>query len=148
MDVYSLSQVFVNAIVTTLGAFVPIFFLMYVHYWIRKISYRGTKTRLLKAREVYQKLVDINDEVIHKIYASAKITSFQELLDNPKDLAHLDKFQYARMVSYVNEQLDQKIKSLDRMNKMMLDMMYIDGYSFGTYLGTLLDKRFPDKNFK
>lgn len=148
MDIHSLFQTFVNAIVTTLGAFVPIFFLMYIHYSIRKISYRGTKKRLLKAHEVYQKLVNINDEVIQKIYTSAKVTSFQELLDNPKELAHLDKFQYARMVNYVNEQLDQKIKSLDKMNKMTLDMMYIDSYSFGIYLGTLLDKRFPDKNFK
>lgn len=148
MDISSFLTTFVNAIFVTLGAFVPVFCLMYAHYLIRKNSYKNTKQRFLKAREVYQKLVDINDEVIKNIYTSAGVTSFQELLENPKGLAHLNKLQYARMVSYVNEQLDQKIKSLNKMNRMTLDMMYIDGYDFRTYLGAILDKRFPDKRFR
>ena len=145
MDVSCLLTTFVNAVFSTLGAFVPVFGLMYIHYRIRKNYYKNIKQRLLKAREVYQKLVDINDEVIQKIYASTGVSSFQELLGNPKGLAHLDKLQYVRMVNYVNEQLDQKRKSLDKMNKMTSDMMYIDDYGFRTYLGALLDKRFPDK---
>jgi len=148
MDAYSLFVIFVNAIFATLGAFVPVFCLMYIHYRIRKSSYKNTKQRILKARDAYQSLVDINDKVIQEVYASAKVTNFQELLENPEGLANMDKLRYARLVNYVNEQLDQKIKSLEKINKMTLDTMYIDKYDFGTYLGTLLDKRFPDKRFQ
>ena len=147
MDACSLLKTFIDAIITTLGAFVPILFLMYIHYRVRKASYRKAKERLVKAREAYQGLVDINDKVVQEIYTSAGVRNFQELLDNPKGLSHLDKSQYAQMVNYVNKQLDQKVKSLDKMSRMALDMMYIDGYDFRTYLGALLDKRFPDKRF-
>jgi hypothetical protein len=148
MNACSLFQTFINAIITTLGAFVPIFFLMYVHYKIRKIKYLEEKKRLIEECEIYQKLVDINDEVIQKIYTSAKVTSFQELLDDPQELVYLDKFQYMRMVTYVNEQLNEKLKKMDRMNEMTVSIMYINSYNFGVYLATLLDKRFPDKGSK
>ncbi len=147
MDISSVFQTFINAIVTTIGAFIPIFFLMYIHYRIRKNSYRKTKTRLLKAREAYQKLVDISEDVMQKVFISANVKNFQELLDNPKGLSNLDKFQYAKIVNYVNENLDQKIKNLDKMTKITLDTMYIDSYDFTTYIGNILDKRFPDKRF-
>lgn len=147
MGFYWFAENFLNASVSALGAFVPALCLMYLHYCIRKNNYQRKKQGIIKMHEAYQKLVNINDEVIQKIYISAGVSNFHELLDNPIGLAHLDKFQYVRLVNYVNQQLDQKIKNFKSLNKMTMDMRYIDSYDFKTYLSSLLDKRFPDKRF-
>jgi len=148
---YTLFENFLNAIIytfgCTFGAFVPVFILMRVHFYVRKKAYQKRKQRITMAQKAYKELVAISNEAIQRAYKSAGVKNFQELLNDPEGLEHLDKLQYVRLVNYVNEKLDVKIKNLDKLNKLAIDMMYIENYNFKTYLSAILDKRFPEKKY-
>jgi hypothetical protein len=53
-----------------------------------------------------------------------------------------DNFQLFNMVK---ENIDDKLESQEKINDLLIEKIYLDNYSFKTYVSEILDKRFPSK---
>ncbi len=134
-----MTEIFFTGMISTIGAFIPVFILMYFHYRIRKSSYYDKKQMLIKLRDGYNQLAEINDVYINTVYKELGAKDYKDFLAKSNNLA---------LINSVNRELDTKTKNLDTANELILDISYIEDYNLKTYLGTLLDRRFPDKHFK
>lgn len=130
----------VSAIFSTVGAFIPISFLMLGHYFARKSSYRRRKELVKKSIEVSESMIKISDEVIERIYSGLGVTNYSEFIkkigSNPK----------TELVDMVNEHLGYKTKNREDILRLVLEERYLESYNLKTYIGNILDRRFPDED--
>jgi len=137
-------EIFLTGIFSATGAFVPVFLVMLTHFVLRKNAYKKYKDDLLKLDDGQKAITEISRNALEAIYHSVGTEDLEGLMTNES----IDRLKYSQLVRLANEHLAHIIKGTEKSNQILLDIGYIDSYNFGTYLGTLLDKRFPDKNFK
>ena len=137
-------EIFLTGIFSALGAFVPVFLVMCAHFVFRKYAYKKDKKLLLRANEAQEMITKISEDALKNIYASVGTEDLEGLMNR----SDLEKSRYVKLISLANEHLDHIIEGRKKTIETLMDISYIENYNFGTYLGTLLDKRFPDKNFK
>ena len=137
-------EIFLTGIFSALGAFVPVFIVMCVHFIFRKYAYKKDKELLLRANKAQEMITKISEDALKNIYASVGTENLEGLMNR----SDLEKSRYVKLISLANEHLDHIIEGRKQSIEVLMDISYIENYNFRTYLGTLLDKRFPDKNFK
>lgn len=137
-------EIFLTGIFSALGAFVPVFLLMCAHFIFRKYTYKKDKERLMKLSEVQEMITKMSEDALKNIYASVGTENLEGLMNR----SDLEKSRYVKLISLANEHLDHIIEGRNKSIKILSDISYIENYNFRIYLGTLLDKRFPDKDFK
>lgn len=142
MTICKIFEIFLTGIFSALGAFVPIFLVMCVHFLLRKRVYKKETEFLLKLEEYQKNITKISEDALKDIYKSVEVEDFQGLMNR----SDLEKSRYIKLISLANEHLNNLIKSREISNKTVVDISYLENYDFGTYLGSILDKRFPDKS--
>lgn len=133
---YFFLKIFLTAFISTIGAFVPILILMYIHFCVRKKYYKKKKEYLNKLRSMNDEIANISQKTIDYIYELMDVKNFEEFAKHPKNSTGL--------TNYVNELYKQKTHNTEEATHLILDIEYIKDYSFMTYISNLLDKRFPD----
>lgn len=137
-------EMFLSGFFSALGAFVPVFLVMYGHFVFRKYAYKKHKKLLMEASEAQEMIIKISENALKNIYASVGTENLEGLMNR----YDLEKSRYVKLISLANEHLDHIIKGRKKLIEVLMDISYIENYNFKIYFGTLLDKRFPDKNFK
>jgi|SRR3989339_178555 len=140
---YYFLKIFIDGIFTALGAFIPIFILMCIHFQIRKIDYRKRKNRIKKLIEVLQLMIDTSENAMEETYKIAEVKDYVELMNKMKKSANIS--QYIEFIDFVKKNFDIKIKNQTEITKYRLQINYIDDYNFKTYISDLLNNRFPEK---
>jgi hypothetical protein len=140
---YKALEIFLTGAISTLGAFVPIFLVMCGHFIFRKYAYNKNKQSLVKLNKCQNTITKISEDALENIYQSVGAENFEGLLNH----SGLEKMQHLKLITLANEHLNHIIEGRNKSIKILLDISYIESYNFKTYIGTLLDKRFPDKHF-
>ena len=136
--------IFFTAAISTIGAFLPILALMYFHFRLRKWTYRNRKIRLLKLKQAQEVINKINNDALMALYHSVGVDTYRALVESviSQPSNHWEK------IRFVQEHLDRDREGREKMFTITTDISYIENYNFKTYLGILLDKKFPDKESK
>ena len=138
---YHYIDILVVAMISTAGAFVPVFILMIIHYFVRKNEYRKQVQRYNVLIKEYESLIKINDKAIQTIYQSVGVKNGEELFKKMRNVS-ISASKYFELTDFIRKNLEQKIENQDKMNKMSVKKISLDSYNFGTYVSNLLDKRF------
>lgn len=132
-------NIFLTAAVSALGAFVPILFLLCIHFRFRTTYFKERKKRNIDLIEACNKLAGLSDVYIQAVYKETGAKDYRDFSQRIRDIA---------LITVVNRQLDEKIKNLENANELAIENNYIDTYDFKTYLGTILDRKYPDRYLK
>ena len=89
---YYFLKIFIDGIFTALGAFIPIFILMCIHFQIRKIDYRKRKNRIKKLIEVLQLMIDTSENAMEETYKIAEVKDYVELMNKMKKSANISQY--------------------------------------------------------
>lgn len=141
MTLYEAVVTFLTALISTIGAFVPIFILMCIHFLFRKRAYNAKRERLFKLKEAQEMINKINGDAIESIYKSVSVDNLKDFIDKSGTLG-ANRWE---AVSLIQNYLNEFRKGQESVLEMMLEISYLDEYGFMTYIGTLLNRHFPDK---
>jgi hypothetical protein len=125
---------------TAIGAFIPFFLLMIVHYLSRKSSYKSDIPRLNSALKSYKTLSELIDKEINFIYESAGVTDATEYFERMKH----NKVVLEAGIKSITKSLDESIKNSNKIADTIEEIEWKENYSFRTYLGGILERRFPE----
>lgn len=129
-------KIFLTAFISTIGAFVPVLILMYIHFCVRKKYYGKKEKYLNKLRNTNNEMADMYQKTIDHVYELMDVKNFEEFAKHPNNSTGL--------TDHVNELYKQKTHNTEEATHLFLDVQYMENYSFMTYISNLLDKRFPD----
>lgn len=136
---------FIKAIITTIGAFIPIFIIMYVHYRIRKSFYNKIKyssANMLKSAKDNK----LNIETfLNNLYEKFNAKNLLDLIDQLKTLPDEVKRE---IFSVASDWENQKLKADFEVMKMENEFNHFDKFSFKEYLSSILNQKFPDIYFR
>lgn len=142
MDLYICKaiEIFLTASISVIGAFLPIFILMYIHFVLRRRAYKEKKAGLIKLKQEQETKNSVNKKALHALYASVGVDDYRGLVEQviSQPSNHWEK------IGLVLEHLDRFHEGNKKLDRIIADIQYIENYNFKTYLGILLDKRFPD----
>ena len=114
---------------------------MYIHFSLRKRAYNEKKANLQKIKEGQELANKINKDALHALYASVGVDTYraavERVISEPSN--HWEKIRLIR------EHLDRFHEGDKKLSRINSDIYYINNYNFKTYLGILLDKRYPDR---
>jgi hypothetical protein len=133
-----------NGTGVTIGAFLPIFLLMYGHYLIRKSFYK-------KAKDFYKNMKDFNlkeqesaDRVLEKYYKHFNVNNQIELFEKVKT----EFKKYEDILKIVADQEHEKNKAKLELMKNEAEYNYLETYNFRDYIIGILQRKFPDNRFE
>ena len=110
----------VTASFSIVGAFIPTFILMYVHYLVRKSNYKERKQRLDIIIDVYRSMVKTNDEAIQAVYKSMDVNDYPSLLKKLKGDKEVSVSQCLESAEFIRKNFDQKRENQEKLRFMML----------------------------
>lgn len=141
-------KAFLVAIISAIGAFIPVLGVMYLHYRIRKNFYN-------QLRDGFQKELESLEERVSQYegYLSVhqKIHGFKDSQDlgfNPEIRKKLGQEEFERFFQYYTNLEKWRDSFRDEKLKKEIDINYIKNFNFKRYLIGLLNDRFPDRYFK
>lgn len=133
-----------NGVGVTIGAFLPIFLLMYGHYLIRKSFYK-------KAKDFYERMKDFNlkelesiEKILEKYYKHFEVNNQIELFEKLK--SEFEKNE--TILKIVADMEQEKNKANLELMKNEAEYNYLSSYSFKDYLIGILQRKFPDNRFE
>lgn len=135
-------ETFLKAVVSTIGAFVPVFILMYVHFRIRKNIYKRMRQLFVDSVSFYKKAKEDYQKELDKIYEQFEVTNLVDLMKKINGNVYITEI--AKVTGDLESQLSKnELEEIKEESK----LRHIDTYDFKTYLSSLLNKRFPDPYF-
>lgn len=142
-------DIFATAIVSTVGAFIPLLLVMYVHYRIRKAFYNGLKENLEKEVTRLSGLSGEYDGYMRKHRERFGFKDELDLVTNSEVKSRLGEDNARNIFSYYVGNLksfrDNFIKEKE---KKQTDLNFIVQYSFKRYIVGLLNDKFPEQYFE
>ncbi len=137
-------EIFLKAIVTTIGAFVPIFILMFTHFLIRKSFYKKAKPLYQNTVDFYKKSKTRAEDKLDKIYKKFNVSNLPEIINK----LILDFDINKEVLNLVSDLENQKSKDEFNILVEQNHLDHLESYSFKDYLVGLLNKNFADPHFE
>lgn len=135
----------VSAGFSTVGAFIPIFVLMVVHYFFRKKSYSYRIKRVDQMIEMNKKMADMMKDILNHMYRAFGTKDFNGFVTKIRQDKNVSPAKFQELITLADKHLTDQVKYRDSANKLNTEKSYLEGYDFKTYLGNILDRRFPDE---
>lgn len=137
------SKIFLTAIISSVGAFIPVFIVMYIHYRIRKDFYNKIKPSIKRDLYFEKKEQKIYSDSLDRIYKGWGVKDELELIDKGI-ISKISEGVMDLINDYINKKNDSDIRILKKEN----DLNFIRNYNFRRYLIGLLNDKFPENYFK
>ena len=128
---------------STIGAFVPVFVLMYIHYRIRHAEYAKKRVRLKILAKGNDSLLELYDAALQSIYRSWQVDNYKSLVEKLLGNKAISPQKYLEIISLIQENIDNKLATQEKITKLVLDDLYMEQYSFWTYISNILDQNYP-----
>lgn len=137
--------IFIKAIITTVGAFVPLFFVMYAHFRIRKSFYLKIVPYSINALDGHKKIKNAIGKSLSDVYQKYNAKDQIELLDRLQASPNEVRDGIFSIVSgWEKEKMQVDIDIM----KEESTLSHLKNYTFREYLSSLLNQKFPDIYFK
>ena len=129
------------ASLSAIGAFIPIFFLMIIHYRVRKSSYKERTKVNQKMIELIKSLIKIDNDTAKNVYDNLKVKDYPDFVEKIKQEG---VSQNTDLLKFVGESVFRAFDNQEKITAITLESYCMENYSFKTYISNILDKRFPD----
>ena len=134
-------SVFIRAVITTVGAFVPLFCVMYLHFKIRKSFYLNMLPYSINALDGYNKIKDTIEKSLLQVYQKYNAKDQIELIDKLQGSSNEVR---DGIFSVVSDWERQKMQIDMDIMKEENTLSHLKNYTFREYLSALLNQKFPD----